>query len=180
MIKFLCIILLTTSLTIQYSLIEKYGLMEITLEETPLAYHVISPYDGESDLFFPLTEEEREMLYRVIAREARGETLIDIKLVTQTIHDRTVLPTWDGDTVIEVMTRRNQFASPYQGYINYRVRYAVSFIFDRGERVTEQPTTAFYAHRIITSRWHESLVFVKQTNVHRYFRRHDDVFIENK
>jgi len=108
---------------------------------------------------------------RVVSAEARGEPYRGIKAVAQVIVDRVRSDSWEGEDVTAILTRRNQFAAPHQGYISENVRNAVAEVFDQGYRVTESPITAFYSTKGgFVSRWHESLVHVTTIGNHRFFR----------
>jgi hypothetical protein len=85
-----------------------------------------------------LTEDERTLVERIVASEARGEPIEGIMAVAQCIRDRSQL--W-GMTVTEVCLAPGQFAAPYQGEISPEVVQAVWAVFDEGMSVLEIPTT---------------------------------------
>ena len=89
-----------------------------------------------------LTSEERDLVERIVASEARGESLEGMMAVAQCIRDRSQL--W-GMTVTEVCLAPGQFAAPYQGEISPEVVQAVWAVFDLGMSVLEIPTTHFHA-----------------------------------
>lgn len=89
-----------------------------------------------------LTHEERELIERVTAAEARGEDLQGMMAVAQTILDRSEL--WNM-TPTEVVQAPGQYADPYQGKISDEIRLAVANVFDGGVRVFEDPVTHFYS-----------------------------------
>jgi spore germination cell wall hydrolase CwlJ-like protein len=89
-----------------------------------------------------LTEDERTLVERIVASEARGEPIEGIMAVAQCIRDRSQL--W-GMTVTEVCLAPGQFAAPYQGEISPEVVQAVWAVFDEGMSVLEIPTTHFHA-----------------------------------
>ena len=89
-----------------------------------------------------LTSEERDLVERIVASEARGEPIEGIMAVAQCIRDRSQL--W-GMTVTEVCLAPGQFAAPYQGEISPEVVQAVWAVFDEGMSVLEIPTTHFHA-----------------------------------
>jgi spore germination cell wall hydrolase CwlJ-like protein len=91
---------------------------------------------------FNLTEDERTLVERIVASEARGEPIEGIMAVAQCIRDRSQL--W-GMTVTEVCLAPGQFAAPYQGEISPEVVQAVWAVFDEGMSVLEAPTTHFHA-----------------------------------
>lgn len=89
-----------------------------------------------------LTSEERDLVERIVASEARGEPIEGIMAVAQVIRDRSQL--W-GMTVTEVCLAPGQFAAPYHGEISPEVVQAVWAVFDEGMSVLEIPTTHFHA-----------------------------------
>lgn len=100
----------------------------------------------EQAAVFPLTDEERDLVERVVAAEARGESLEGMMGVAQTIKDRCLTR---EQTVTEVCTAPYQFAAPYQGEVSDKIKDAVRFTFDNGDSVLEYPTTHFYAWKLI-------------------------------
>ena len=91
---------------------------------------------------FYLEPEEREIVCRVVAAEARGEGLQGMMAVSQVIRDRAIL--WDM-TPTEVVTAPDQFAAPYQGELTDDIYLAVANVFDGGMNVFEEPATHFYS-----------------------------------
>lgn len=89
-----------------------------------------------------LSPEERDLICRVVAAEARGEELEGMMAVAQTILDRSEL--WNM-TPSEVVQAPGQYADPYQGEISDEIKLAVANIFDGGVRVFEEPVTHFYS-----------------------------------
>lgn len=100
----------------------------------------------EETAVFPLTDEERDLVERIVAAEARGESIECQMAVAQTIKDRCLTR---GQTVTEVCTAPYQFATPYQGEVSEKVQDAVRFTFDNGDSVLDFPTTHFYAWKLI-------------------------------
>jgi spore germination cell wall hydrolase CwlJ-like protein len=87
-----------------------------------------------------LSDAERDLVERVVAAEARGESIEGQAAVAQVIRDRAY--TWDM-TITEVCLAKGQFAKPYQGEISIKTWIAVSKVFDGGVSVLEVPTTHF-------------------------------------
>ena len=100
----------------------------------------------EQTTVFPLSDEERDLVERIVAAESRGESIECQMAVAQTIKDRCLTR---EQTVTEVCTAPYQFAKPYQGEISDRVKDAVKFTFDNGDSVLDYPTTHFYAWKLI-------------------------------
>lgn len=89
-----------------------------------------------------LTSEERDLVERIVASEARGEPIEGMMAVAQCIRDRSQL--WEM-AVTEVCLAPSQFTAPYQGEISPEVVQAVRAVFDEGMSVLEIPTTHFHA-----------------------------------
>ena len=121
---------------------------EVYIEPT----EVIIPTDAEPEEvepYFPLTTEERDLVERVVAAEARGESIECQMAVAQTILDRAVSR---EQSITEVCTAPYQFAAPYQGEISEKTQDAVRFVFDK--------VTHFNAsHLIDPPYWTESKEF---------------------
>lgn len=96
----------------------------------------------------PLTAEERELIERIVAGEARGESMECQMACAQAIRDRAL--EWDKP-VTEICTAKWQFCEPYQGEISDRIKDAVRFTFDYGIDTLEYPVTHFYASDLITA-----------------------------
>lgn len=86
--------------------------------------------------------EERELVTRVVAAEARGQGIDGMMAVAQVIKDRSEL--W-GMTPTQVVMSPGQFASPYSGTLTSDIHHAVSQVFDEGATVFDEPVTHFYS-----------------------------------
>lgn len=84
----------------------------------------------------------KELIERVVAAEARGDTFNGIMAVAQTIKDRGDL--WNM-SYEDIVLQEGQYASPYQGEISEEVKLAVSLVFEQGIRVSQEPMTHFFA-----------------------------------
>jgi hypothetical protein len=112
---------------------------------------------------YELTQEEREIIERVVAAEARGETLKGQMAVANVIKDRTEL--WNM-TPTEVVTAKGQFAEPFQGEISEDTKLAVEIIFDKGIRVFEKPVTHFASNN---PWWAENKTVIGSVGVHTFY-----------
>ena len=111
------------------------------------------PFAPESH--FPISLEERDLVERIVAAEARGEPQRAKDAVAQTVLDRS---THWGCSIAEVCTTTKQYASPYKGEISQEVKQAVVNVFDYGFRVYEEPT--FMLHDTsVTPYWADEHVF---------------------
>lgn len=74
-----------------------------------------------------LTAAEREMIERVVAAEARGESFEGQAAVAEVIYNRCMNR---GQSVEEVIWADKQFAHPYGGEISQDTKEAVAAVFD--------------------------------------------------
>lgn len=112
---------------------------------------------------YELTQEEREIIERVVAAEARGETLKGQMAVANVIKDRAEL--WNM-TPTEVVTAKGQFAKPFQGEISEDTKLAVEIIFDKGIRVFKEPVTHFASNN---PWWAEHKAIIGKIGVHTFY-----------
>lgn len=112
---------------------------------------------------YELTSEEREIIERVVAAEARGETLKGQMAVANVIKDRAEL--WNM-TPKEVVTAKGQFAEPFQGEISEDTKLAVEIIFDKGIRVFKEPVTHFASNN---PWWAEHKAIIGKIGVHTFY-----------
>lgn len=120
------------------------------------------------DPVYAITDEERNLIERVVAAEARGESIECMMAVAQTIRDRCITR---EQTVTEVLTSQNQFANPYEGEITDRLSDAVRFTFDEGISTFEYPVTHFYAsHLIDPPGWTSNMEFLGEIDGVSFYR----------
>lgn len=116
---------------------------------------------------YPLTAEERDLVERVVAAEARGEPLDGMRAVAQCILNTCEATGQRPDAV--VMAPR-QYADPVDFEVSGDVRDAVSAVFDDGETVFDETIRWFYSPAGGRSDWHEeSLTYVGTVGGHRFF-----------
>lgn len=114
-----------------------------------------------------LLEQERELVQRVVAAEARGESFKGQMAVAQVIRDRCLL---NSLSVEEVVYAKDQFAAPYDGEISSTTEAAVGFVFEGGHNIFDVPVTHFYAHDLIDAPdWTKELVFVEEIGGHSFY-----------
>lgn len=136
------------------------GEAEIYIEPT----EVIIPTDAELEEvepYYTLTAEERELVERVVAAEARGESIECQMAVAQTILDRAISR---EQSITEVCTAPHQFADPYQGDISEKTQDAVFLVFDNGAKVFDNVTHFYASHLIDPPYWTESKEFKGEIN----------------
>lgn len=112
-----------------------------------------------------LTSEERDLVERIVASEARGEPIEGIMAVAQVIRDRSQL--W-GMTVTDVVLAPGQFADPYRGEIGPEVVQAVWAVFDEGMSVFSEPVTHFHAE-YVSPYWTAGKVSRGSIGNHRFY-----------
>ncbi|NMB98139.1 MAG: hypothetical protein GYA02_16300 [Clostridiaceae bacterium] len=112
---------------------------------------------------YKLTTEERDLIERVVAAEARGESLKGQMAVANVIKDRAEL--WNM-TPKEVVTAKGQFAEPFQGEISEDTKLAVVIVFDKGIRVFAEPVTHFASNN---PWWAESKTVRGSIGVHTFY-----------
>ena len=136
------------------------GEAEVYIEPT----EVIIPTDAEPEEvepYFALTVEERELVERVVAAEARGESIECQMAVAQTILDRAVSR---EQSITKVCTAPYQFADPYQGEVSEKTQDAVFLVFDNGAKVFDKVTHFYASHLIDPPYWTESKEFKGEIN----------------
>lgn len=130
---------------------------------------MVMPTDAEPEIvepYYPLTENERDLVERVVAAEARGEKIETQMAVAQTILDRAVSR---EQSITEVCTAPYQFADPYQGDISEKTEDAVFLVFNNGAKVFDN-VTHFYAHKLIDPPyWTESKEFKGEIGGVRFY-----------
>ena len=142
--------------------------MELRREVDELADAVnsIPAATVSSDPAVDLTASDFDMICRVVAAEARGESYGGQLAVAQCIRDRARL--W-GMTPAEVVTAQGQFAEPYQGDISAETMAAVNDCLVLGASAFDEPVTHF-AETSITPYWAESKEVVGVIGSHRFYR----------
>ena len=121
-----------------------------------------------AELFFPLTDMQRDLVERVVAAEGRGESIEAQMAIAQTIRDRA---TTRKQTVDQVCFAENQFAEPYMGDISEKTKDAVRFVFDDGESVfPDYYVTHFYAWKLIDPpAWTDDFAFLGEIENTRFY-----------
>ena len=146
------------------------GEAEVYIEPT----EVVIPTDAEPEEvepYFPLTDEERELVERVVAAEARGESIECQMAVAQTILDRAVSR---EQSITEVCTAPYQFADPYQGEVSEKTQDAVFLVFDNGAKIFDKVTHFYASHLIDPPYWTESKEFKGEINGVSFYADKED------
>ena len=115
--------------------------------------------------FFPLTEEQRDLVEQVVSAEARGEPYEGQVAVAQCL----LIACWrDKLTPEEALVKYKYTTARVEP--TESVKAAVSAVFDRGEGVTTEPILYFYNPALVTSEFHESQIFVMEIANHKFFK----------
>lgn len=141
-------------------------------ETEPAIYEPEELESGEYIIQGPvyiITDDERELIEKVVAAEARGESIECMMAVAQVIRDRCITR---EQSVTEVLTAPNQFSAPYEGKITDRIKDAVAFTFDEGHSTFEYPATHFYAsHLIEAPDWTENMEYLGEIDGVSFYRQ---------
>lgn len=126
--------------------------------------------------FFPLSDQDRQIVYYIVAGEAGNEPMEGKMLVAQCLLHAMV------KNQISVSEVRKKYL--YSGWREdlestapkawAEVCEAVSRVFDDGEFVSDKPILFFYAPKYANGRWHETLNHDQELGGHRFFYLDDD------
>ena len=114
---------------------------------------------------YDITEEEFDLIARVVHAEAQGEGFEGQALVAQCILNTAEAT---GQRPGEVVLAPKQYAAPAPE-ASEEVKAAVRAVFVDGFQVTSEPIRWFYAYKRCTSEWHESKTHVLTYKNHKFF-----------
>ena len=112
-----------------------------------------------------LTAAEREMIERVVAAEARGESFEGQAAVAEVIYNRCINR---GQSVEQVIWADKQFAYPYGGEISQDTKEAVAAVFDY-ELLNLDGAEYFHAD-YVTPSWAEDFEEVCRIGNHIFYK----------
>lgn len=112
-----------------------------------------------------LTAAEREMIERVVAAEARGESFEGQAAVAEVIYNRCMNR---GQSVEQVIWADKQFAYPYGGEISQDTKEAVAAVFDY-ELLNLDGAEYFHADYVLPS-WAEDMEEVCRIGNHIFYK----------
>lgn len=112
-----------------------------------------------------LTAAEREMIERVVAAEARGESFEGQAAVAEVIYNRCINR---GQSVEQVIWADKQFAYPYGGEISRDTKEAVAAVFDY-EILSLDGAEYFHAD-YVTPYWAEDMEEVCRIGGHIFYK----------
>lgn len=142
-----------------------YTRQELDSLSAEISGETYQPEETPAEVVTVAEIEERDLVERVVAAEARGESYEGMVAVAQTIKDR---GDYWGMTYSEVVTAPNQYAAPYSGEISETVKKAVSDVFDHGARAFEEPTTHFH-NLSVSPYWAENKTCRGQRGNHVFY-----------
>lgn len=112
-----------------------------------------------------LSDAEREMIERVVAAEARGESFEGQAAVAEVIYNRCVNR---GQSVEQVIWADKQFAYPYGGEISQNTKKAVAAVFDY-ELLSLDGAEYFHAD-YVTPSWADDMQEVCRIGNHIFYK----------
>jgi len=119
----------------------------------------------EPAAFYELTDEERDLIERVLSAECRGEPYDGQVAVAQCILNaclkHNIRP---AEAIVKYKYTKNRVEPTAS------IRRAVAAVFDRGEGVTDEPILYFYNPAIGCGDFHETQDFVLEIQNHRFFK----------
>ena len=139
---------------------------ELTLPEATPIEDMEVEEEVLDEIYWPLTDEERDLVERVVAAEARGEEIEGQMAVAQVVMDRA---TTRNQSITQVCTAPAQFSEPYMGEISEKTKDAVFFVFDKGDRPFELVTHFYAWEQIDAPYWTEDKDFVAELGGHRFY-----------
>lgn len=118
-----------------------------------------------------LSEDDRDLLERLVMGEAGTEGYIGACLVAQAIRDAI---TYYGYTSIENVILGLQYKGRTDEEPNEDVKKAVAYIFDEGGMAVSHKILYFYSYEETVSDFHESQHYVITYGSHKFFDRAEE------
>jgi hypothetical protein len=117
-----------------------------------------------TESYFYLSDYERRVAECIVMGEYGYGTYQDQVLVAQCILNACL-----KDNITPSQVRTKYGYAGWKSNPNDSVKKAVSDVFDKGYKITNERILFFYAPAYCYSSWHESQRFVCEVNGHRYF-----------
>jgi len=139
-----------------------------TPEPSAVVIAVPSPNLSQStpDIYYILSDADRSEIEQTVMSEAGAECYEGQLAVCQCILDAAVR---DGISPVDVLTEYKYTMARKEP--TESVREAVSAVFDRGERVTDENIYYFYSPALCEGKWHEThATYVMTIGGHRFFK----------
>lgn len=124
------------------------------------------PDENYSGTIVSLTEQDRDILERLVMGEAGGEGIEGAALVAQAIRDTMVYKGFDS---VESVRKALSYSGTLTKEPNQDVKDACSYIFDQGGYAVKHKVFYFYAPKRVKSSFHESQQFIIEYGGHRFF-----------
>ena len=118
---------------------------------------------------YELTEEERDLVERVVMGEAGGEEYIGQQAVAQCILNACYITGNRPAGVIESLQYTSHRPEATQSVID-----AVSSVFDYGVKLLPETAVYFYCPELVYSEWHETQQYICTIGCHRFFERRSE------
>lgn len=119
---------------------------------------------GKTNVAFYLSDYERRIVECIVMGESGSEPYNGQVLVAQCILNACL-----KDGLQPSSVRRKYQYSGWNNNPSQSVKNAVSAVFDKGYKITNERILYFYAPKYCTSKWHESQKFVCEVGGHRFF-----------
>lgn len=113
---------------------------------------------------YSLIPQERDLIERVVMAESGGESYEGQMLVCQCILNACEIDDIRPAEAIKKYAYAKSRPEPSES-----IKRAVSAVFDKGERVTDEAIVYFYAPKLVKSKFHESQKFVLTEGNHKFF-----------
>lgn len=121
----------------------------------------------EISVYYPLTDEEKQLVCQVVAAESRGESFEGQIAVAEVIRNRCL--TWNKN-IVEVLTASNQFAEPYQGNIPDSVYAAVEEVFTYGKGAFPYANVTHFHADYVSPKWSDTKELVGTIGAHKFYQ----------
>lgn len=128
------------------------------------------PASASLVVYYELTEEERDLVERVVMAEAGAEPYEGQMAVAQCILNASLLEDLRPTQVVNKYQYAEARPAPSDS-----VKEAVAAVFDEGEKVIDPEAIFFYAPARVASTWHESQTCVATIGGHKFFKEADQV-----
>lgn len=138
--------------------------VEPTEPETAVEAKAETVLQSTASVRYALTAAERDEIERVVMAEAGSEPYIGQMAVAQCILNACEQENERPAEIVRRYGYTDERPEP-----SYKVKSAVSDVFDAGETVTDAKILFFYAPALVSSEWHESQTYVCTIGGHRFF-----------
>lgn len=138
----------------------------VMLSTSPIVYDLTINQQSVEVNQDKLTNEEFDLVCRVVAAEARGDSFQGMMAVAETIKTRH--EQW-GMTVTDVCTAPYQFAKPYQGEISTEVKVAVDDVFHKGKSAFDGEYPTHFHNGTVNPYWASEKTYLGKVGSHYFY-----------